>query len=250
MRVRFSGRHPVSKPVRSSCSTLECAMRIVPASDSALFVSFGETISLESHLQIVSLFHGIQQLQDGRIRNLHPAYASLLIDFDPLRISHRQVEELVARLISSAPQSAAQERSPVEIPVCYDPEFAPDLATVAQYSGLSEQEVVSTHSAGDYFVYFLGFSPGFAYLGGLRDKLHVPRLATPRKHVSAGSVGLAGSQTGIYPNDSPGGWQLIGRTPLRMFDPDAHSPSRLQPGDHVRFRRIYRNEFDDLATQQ
>jgi KipI family sensor histidine kinase inhibitor len=105
------------------------------------------------------------------------------------------------------------------------------------------------HSGGDYFVYFLGFTPGFAYLGGLASQLHVPRLARPRKHVAAGSVGLAGGQTGIYPSDSPGGWQLIGRTPLRMFDDSVHPPSRLQPGDRVRFRRVDRSEFDALARQ-
>jgi KipI family sensor histidine kinase inhibitor len=106
------------------------------------------------------------------------------------------------------------------------------------------------HSGGDYFVYFLGFSPGFAYLGGLASELHVPRLITPRKHVHAGSVALAGAQTGIYPNDSPGGWQLIGRTPWRMFDPPVDPPSRLQPGDRVRFRRIGRDEFDRVAREQ
>jgi inhibitor of KinA len=110
--------------------------------------------------------------------------------------------------------------------------------------------VIALHSGGDYFVYFVGFSPGFAYLGGVPRQLHVPRLASPRKHVSAGSVGLAGEQTGIYPHDSPGGWQLIGRTPLRMFVPSADPPSRLQPGDRVRFRRITRDEFGRLANEQ
>jgi KipI family sensor histidine kinase inhibitor len=225
-------------------------MRTIPASDSALFISFGETISLDSHLQVMSLFYAVQQLRDARIRNLHPACASLLIDFDPLCTTHADVEELVRNLISSPVARVAPENPHVEIPVCYDAEFAPDLSTVAQYSGLSEKEVVAKHAAGDYFVYFLGFSPGFAYLGGVPEDLHVPRLATPRKHVSAGSVGLAGGQTGVYPNDSPGGWQLIGRTPMRMFDPSAASPSRLQPQDRVRFRRIDRSEFDLLATQQ
>jgi KipI family sensor histidine kinase inhibitor len=222
-------------------------MRMVAASDSSLFISFGDTISLESHRQVIALFHAIQQLRDLRIRNLHPAYASLLIDFDPLRLTHEEVEDLVGPLLSNPKRPIPADSPLIEIPVCYDSEFAPDLANVAQHCSLSEPQVIAAHCAGSYFVYFLGFSPGFAYLGGVPAELHVPRLSSPRKHVPAGSVGLAGAQTGIYPNDSPGGWQLIGRTPLRMFNSAANPPSRLQPGDHVRFRRIERAEFDKIA---
>ena len=226
-------------------------MRIAPASDSALFVSFGDSISLETHRRVVSLFHAVERLRDPRIRNLHPAYTSLLIDFDPLHLTHEQLESLVAPLILESLPSSLEASGLIEIPVCYDREFAPDLATVAQHSLLSEEQVIATHVDGNYFVYFLGFSPGFGYLGGLASQLQVPRLVTPRKQVNAGSVGIAGAQTGIYPNSSPGGWQLIGRTPLRMFDASAsRRPSRLQPGDRVRFRRIDRGEFDRLARQQ
>jgi KipI family sensor histidine kinase inhibitor len=225
-------------------------MRIEPASDSALFISFGDSISLETHRRVVSLFHAVERVGDPRIRDLHPAYASLLIDFDPLQLTHEQLESLVAPLILESSPSNPEASGLIEIPVCYDREFAPDLATVAQHSSLTEEQVIATHWGGDYFVYFLGFSPGFAYLGGLASQLHVPRLVTPRKQVNAGSVGIAGAQTGIYPNSSPGGWHLIGRTPLRMFDASADPPSRLQPGDRVRFRRIDRGEFDRLARQQ
>ncbi len=225
-------------------------MRIAPASDSALFISFGDSISLETHRRVVSLFHAVERLRDRRIRNLHPAYTSLLIDFDPLHLTHEQLESLVAPLILQSLPSNLESSGLIEIPVCYDREFAPDLAAVAQHSLLTEEQVIATHAGGDYFVYFLGFSPGFAYLGGLAGQLHVPRLVTPRKQVTAGSVGIAGAQTGIYPNSSAGGWQLIGRTPLRMFDASTTPPSRLQPGDHVRFRRIDRGEFDRLARQQ
>jgi KipI family sensor histidine kinase inhibitor len=225
-------------------------MRVTPASDSALFISFGDSISLERHHRVVSLFRAVERLRDPRIRNLHPAYTSLLIDFDPLQLTHEQLESLVAPLILESVPSDLDASGLIQIPVCYDEEFAPDLASVAQQSSLTEEQVITAHSGGDYFVYFLGFSPGFAYLGGLASQLHVPRLATPRKQVSAGSVGIGGAQTGIYPNDSPGGWHLIGRTPLRMFDASANPPSRLQPGDRVRFRRIDRDEFDHLARQQ
>jgi KipI family sensor histidine kinase inhibitor len=222
-------------------------MRITAASDSSLFISFGETISLEAHRQVISLFHAVYALHDSRIRNLHPAYASLLIDFDPLRLTHEELEGLLAPILREPAPSSTPTSTIVEIPVCYDADLAPDLSQVAQHALITEEQVIALHSAGEYFVYFLGFSPGFAYMGGLAPQLQVPRLPTPRKHVSAGSVGVAGQQTGIYPNDSPGGWQIIGRTPLRMFNASGDSPSRLQPGDRVRFRRITRNEFDERA---
>jgi len=225
-------------------------MLIAPASDSSLFIGLGNEISLDAHRQVIALFHAIQKIQDARIRNLHPAYASLLIDFDPFRLTHEELESIVAPLLSR-PLPPRPEPAPVlEIPVCYDGDFAPDLTSVAHHTSLSGEQVIALHSGGDYFVYFVGFSPGFAYLGGVPRQLQVPRLASPRKHVSAGSVGLAGEQTGIYPHDSPGGWQLIGRTPLRMFVPSADPPSRLQLGDRVRFRRITRDEFDRLANEQ
>jgi len=227
-------------------------MRVEAASDSALFISFADSISLETHRRVVALFHAVEGLRDRYpgIRNLHPAYSSLLIDFDPLQLTHEQLESLVAPLIVESVPSNLRRSGLIQIPVCYDREFGPDLATVAQHSSLTEEQVVATHAEGDYFVYFLGFSPGFAYLGGLASQLHVPRLVAPRKQVSAGSVGIGGAQTGIYPNASPGGWQLIGRTPLRMFDAATSPPSLLQPGDGVRFRRIDRFEFDRLAGQQ
>lgn len=227
-------------------------MRVEAASDSALFISFADSISLETHRRVVALFHAVEGLRDRYpgIRNLHPAYSSLLIDFDPLQLTHEQLESLVAPLIVESVPSNLRRSGLIQIPVCYDREFGPDLATVAQHSSLTEEQVVATHAEGDYFVYFLGFSPGFAYLGGLASQLHVPRLVAPRKQVSAGSVGIGGAQTGIYPNPSPGGWQLIGRTPLRMFDAATSPPSLLQPGDGVRFRRIDRFEFDRLAGQQ
>lgn len=225
-------------------------MRVQPASDSALFISFGDVISLEAHHRVISLFHAVERLGDPRIRNLHPAYSSLLIDFNPLRLTHDELEKLLTPLLLESDSSILDKDVPIEIPVCSEPEFAPDLSSVSAQSRLTEEQVIAMHCGGDYYVCFLGFSPGFAYLGGLPSQLQVPRLITPRKHVYAGSVGLAGAQTGIYPNDSPGGWQLIGRTPLRMFDPLINPYSRLQPGNRVRFRRIDRAEFDRVAREQ
>jgi len=225
-------------------------MRITPASDSSLHIGFGDVISLEAHHQVVSAFRALENLHDTRIRNLHPAYTSLLIDFDPLNLTHKELEVMVAPLLSELAPSDYSTPREIEIPVCYEGEFAPDLASVAKMLSLTEEEVIKRHSSGEYFVHFLGFAPGFAYLGGLVPQLHVPRLATPRKHVAAGSVAIAGAQTGIYPNDSPGGWQLIGRTPLQMFDAAIDPPSLTQPGDQVRFRRIDRAEFDRLYRER
>ncbi|HKR84476.1 MAG TPA: 5-oxoprolinase subunit PxpB, partial [Terriglobales bacterium] len=196
------------------------------------------------------LFQALEQRRDPRIQNLHPAYASLLIDFYPLSATPDELESLILSLCSKLEGRQGVTAAAIEIPVCYEAEFAPDLENVAQHLRLSTEEVVTLHAAGEYRVYFLGFSPGFAYLGGLSQALQVPRLETPRTHVRAGSLGLAGEQTGIYPNDSPGGWQLIGRTPQRMFDPSQDSPSRLRPGDRVRFKRISRVEFEQLVRDQ
>jgi KipI family sensor histidine kinase inhibitor len=136
----------------------------------------------------------------------------------------------------------------VAIPVCYDIEFGPDLRDVAQHAGVPVEDVVRLHSLPTYLVYFLGFSPGFSYMGGLPEVLRTPRLPTPRPRIAGGSVGIAGGQTGIYPVDSPGGWRLIGRTPLRMFDPLATPPTRLQPGDRLKFEAIDRAAFEDIES--
>jgi KipI family sensor histidine kinase inhibitor len=223
-------------------------MKIIPASESSLLVVFGDVISTAHHERVIAMFRAFRAEGDLRIRNLHPGYASLLIDFDPLRLSHDELTATVRKL-ADAPQFEINSRSaPVTIPVCYDAEFGPDLMDVAHHAGISVEEVIRLHSSPTYLVCFLGFSPGFAYLGGLPEILYTPRLATPRTLVPGGSVGIAGRQTGIYPVDSPGGWKLIGRTPLPMFDPEAELPTRLQPGDRMRFIPIDRAVFDMMQS--
>lgn len=224
------------------------AMKIIPASDSSVMAVFGTEISPELHARVAALFHALQDGRDVRIRNIHPGYASLLVDFDPLRLSYEELAERI-ELADEGRQHEQHPANTVTIPVCYDAEFGPDLADVAAHHGISAEDVVRLHSSATYLVYFLGFSPGFAYLGGLPQALSTPRLATPRKLVMAGSVGIAGGQTGVYPIDSPGGWRLIGRTPVRMFDPSAGSPTRLQPGDPVRFEEIDRATFEEMRDR-
>jgi inhibitor of KinA len=221
-------------------------VKTIPASDSSLLVVFGNAISPALHQRVMALFHALQSWHDPRIRNLHPGYASLLIDFDPLRLTHDELNSIVQQLAVASDSVVDTRTNVVAIPVCYDIEFGPDLLDVATHTGLSLDEVVRQHSSPTYLVYFLGFSPGFVYLGGLPEALHTPRLETPRPSIVAGSVGIAGSQTGIYPVDSPGGWRLIGRTPVRMFDSEATPPTRLQPGDKLKFSPIDRATFEDL----
>jgi len=234
-----------------SCGERESqAMKIIPASDSSLLVVFGNAISPELHERVIALFHAIQARHDPRIRNFHPGYASLLVDFDPLRLTHDELTSDIQQLASTSDFTADKGSNVVTIPVCYDVEFGPDLLDVAQHAGLPAEEVIRLHSSPTYLVYFLGFSPGFVYLGGLPEILHTPRLATPRPSIAGGSVGIAGSQTGIYPIDSPGGWKLIGRTPVRMFDSEAAPPTRLQPGDRMKFSPIDRGTFDEMMQSR
>ncbi len=226
---------------------MQLAVKVIPASDSSLLINFGDTISPELHVRVIGLFQAIRAKRDTRILNLHPGYTSLLIDFDPLQMTHDELAAMAEESERAAGSEGEARSNIVTVPVCYDTEFGPDLLELANYAKISPDEVVRLHTSATYLVYFLGFSPGFAYMGGLPEKLHMPRLATPRTQVSAGTVGIAGSQTGVYPVDSAGGWRLIGRTPWRMFDPKADPPTRLQPGDRVRFSAIDRATFNIMV---
>jgi KipI family sensor histidine kinase inhibitor len=209
-------------------------VEIRPASDRSLLVSFGDGISLDLHRQVLRLLRALEAVPPG-ILNLHPAFASVLIDFDPRRWNHAGVEDLVSERLAAAESARAPEARTVEIPVRYGGEFGPDLEDIARHTGLAPAEVVRLHSGVCYLVYFLGFSPGFPYLGGMPPELATPRLPAPRKRVPAGSIAIGGSQTGVYPVESPGGWRIIGRTALRLFDPQAVPPALLRAGDSVRF---------------
>ena len=209
-------------------------MEIRPTSDRSLLISFGSAISLETHRQVVRLVRAFEVLPPG-ILNLHPAYASVLIDFDPRRRRYSDVEALVRERMAAAAELAVSDARTIEIPVCYGGAFGPDLEDVARHTGLTAGRVVELHASAQYLVYFLGFSPGFPYLGGLPTELATPRLSAPRKVVPAGSVAIGGSQTGVYPVDSPGGWRIIGRTTLRLFDAATTPPALLRTGDTVRF---------------
>jgi KipI family sensor histidine kinase inhibitor len=209
---------------------------IRPASDRSLLLSFGDEISFDAHLAVARLTRCLLGVRG--ILNLHPAYTSVLVDFDPRLRSHAQVEALVLDRLASHAGEAPPEPRHVEIPVRYGGESGPDLGDVARHTGLTEERVVELHAAAEYLVYFVGFATCFPYLGGLPPELATPRLAAPRKHVPAGSVAIGGAQAGIYPLASPGGWRLIGRTNRKLFDPSASPPPLLRMGDRVRFVQV------------
>jgi inhibitor of KinA len=223
--------------------------RFQTASDQSLLVYFGDRITPGAHQQVMKLLRLLQAEPVAGIRNLHPAYTSLLIDFDALALLQDQLERVLRQYLDRLDQIALPQARQVEIPVCYGGEFGPDLADVAAAHGVTVAQAIEIHASASYEVFFLGFAPGFAYLGGLPEALATPRLAVPRKKVPRGTVGIAGSQTAVYPLETPGGWRLIGRTPLPMFMPDwqtatgAEPMSRLSIGDRVRFVPISQEQF-------
>ena len=203
------------------------------ASDRSLLVSFGPAISPDAQRAVARLTHALLGVRG--ILNLHPAFVSLLIDFDPRLRAHAEIESLVRERMQSASEHDLDPPRLVEIPVRYGGEDGPDLEDVARHAGISPERVIEIHAAARYEVAFVGFSTCFPYLGGLPAEIVTPRLTAPRKHVPAGSVAIGGAQGGVYPLASPGGWRLIGRTPLRLFDPGAEPPALLRMGDQVRF---------------
>ena len=208
-------------------------MRAVDSSDRSLLLVFDGEISLPAHQDVLRLTPLLQFLRG--VTNVHPAYASILIDFDPLAIGRGDLQNAAEDLFAQSLAAPLPEPRMVEIPVAYGGEYGPDLEEVSVLTGHTPDEVIAIHSEAEYLVYFLGFSPGFPYLGGLTESIAVPRLETPRRRVPAGSVAIGGRQTGVYPVASPGGWRIIGRTPLGLFQPDADPPVLLRMGDHVRF---------------
>jgi KipI family sensor histidine kinase inhibitor len=221
--------------------------RFQPASDQSLLVYLGETISLDTHHRVLKLLRLLESQPIPGVRNLHPAYTSLLVVFDALQLRHEDLAQILRGYLARTQETPLPKPRLVEIPVCYGGEFGPDLDNVAHMHELTPAQVIDLHASATYLVYFLGFAPGFAYLGGLPESLVTPRLASPRRAVPAGSVGIAGNQAGVYPFATPGGWQLIGRTPIAMFRPDRSQMNVLSIGDQVRFTPIPPDEFTRLA---
>jgi inhibitor of KinA len=240
-------------------------MEIVPLGDSALIVRVRERFEDAPDQTLNEVLRTFRRLQDAAIPGvieLAPAYTTVAVFFDPIVVANaapkvdqaldwlmERVREVVAADANRGRRvrSTRRDARSIEIPVCYDPEFALDLDHVASQAKLTPKKVVDLHSGPEYRVSCIGFVPGFPFLAGLPKELATPRRPTPRKEIPAGSVGIGGAQTGIYPLRSPGGWNLIGRTPLHLFDPEKTPPAFLRAGDRVRFRAITREEFEALV---
>jgi inhibitor of KinA len=236
-------------------------MEIIPLGDSALMVRVREQFEDAPEETLDDVLRTLQQLRNAAIPGVievAPAYTSVAVFFDPVAVAKARerpgevfgwLKEQILHVVAAGGDRGKRRKTKgtirsVEIPVCYDPEFAPDLDDVARRAGLSTTEVVDLHSTAEYRVACIGFVPGFPFLTGLPKTLATPRRATPRKEIPPGSVGIGGAQTGIYPLRSPGGWNLVGRTPLKLFDPTKNPPALLCAGDCVRFRAITREVFE------
>ena len=224
-------------------------VKILIEGDSSVLIVFGDTISTEINQRITATVKLIKEQRIEGIVDMIPAFASLLINYNPLVISYAALRRRLERILRMEIRSEATVRRVYEIPVCYGGAYGPDLGQIADHAGLTPEEVIDIHTSRDYLIYMLGFLPGFCYLGGLDERIHTPRLSSPRLRIPAGSVGIGGSQTGIYPMDSPGGWQLMGMTPVKTYDPQREVPILVQAGEYIRFVRIDEDEFRAISEQ-
>jgi len=220
------------------------------AGDSGFLVEYGEGIDPEVNARVRSMDMVLASHPLVGVREVIPTYRSLLILYDPLQTDPDQLAQALVGLESRLDKITIPAPDTVEIPVCYGGDHGPDIAHVADANGLAVEDVIRLHSQTVYSIYMIGFTPGFCFLGGLPDKLHTPRLETPRMRVPAGSVGIANAQTGIYPLTSPGGWQLIGRTPLRLFAPEKENPFIYKTGDSIRFVPISPERYSEQVKAE
>ncbi len=220
--------------------------------DTSLIINFKEIIDEEVNKEVIQLFKSLQNASLNFVKDIVPAYASITIHFD-LFIFYQQKKQVDAlsffteeiKRIIEEEKTTPIDPTPnkIKIPVCYSDKFAPDINEISREKKLSANEIIRIHTATTYRVYMIGFLPGFAYMGQVDEKIAMPRKAQPRNVVEAGSVGIAGLQTGIYPFDSPGGWQIIGKTPLKLFNKEKELPVLLKPGDEIQFYSITEDEF-------
>lgn len=216
-------------------------MKIQPYGDSALLVTFEKKIDPEISRQVIGLQRALKD--HAGITYSIPAYQSLTLGFNSTYLNYNGLEKLIQETFEKLNFETTEVGRKITIPVCYQGDFAPDLSEVANITGLSTQQVIALHTSKEYHVYMLGFLAGFAYMGTLAEALKSPRKETPRLKIHEGAVGLAGLQTGIYPAEAPGGWQIIGTTPLKMFDPKKEKPNFIEAGDTIKFRSISEDEY-------
>ena len=224
--------------------------RFLIAGDRAIVVELGDTIEPAINGRVHALLHAVEDDSLAGVTDLVPSYRSLLVNYDPLATSVDDLRSRLGEIHDGLEASAAESARTVLLPTLYGGEHGPDLDFVAEHAGMSTDEVVRTHSSVDYPVYMIGFTPGFPYLGNIPEALATPRLSAPRSSIPAGSVGIAETQTGVYSVDSPGGWRLIGRTPLDLFDARRYPPALLASGDSVRFVPLAdQDDFSEVRSQ-
>lgn len=223
-------------------------MRLLPCGDRAVVAEFGDAVDPAINARVRAFAYSLQQMSHGGVLQVTPTYRSALVEYDPLTLDW----DTLTALLHEADRRTTTLRLPaprrVRVPVCYGGEFGPDLESVCEHTGLSQDQVIARHAGAEYLVYCVGFAAGFPYMGGLDPALVTPRLPAPRTKVPAGAVGIGGQQTGVYPMELPGGWRLIGRSPMRLFDAGRQEPCLLQSGDLVTFVPIDAAEYERVAA--
>ena len=224
-------------------------VRFLLTGDTSLSVEFGDVINEAINHDIRAYKIALEKAGIPGIVETVPTYRSLMVHYDPSVIPYAQIRMKLEQLLDEMGEIEIPPSPVLEIPVLYGGEMGPDLPFVAENAGMSEEEVVKIHSSAEYLIYMLGFTPGFTYLGGMSEKIAAPRLKAPRVKIPAGSVGIAGTQTGVYPIDSPGGWQLIGRTPVKMYDPERETPILPEAGQYIQFFPVTKAEYDAILQE-
>ncbi len=224
-------------------------VRYLVSGDCAVCVEFGNEISPEINRKIRAFKIALEKQKIEGIVETIPTYRSLLVVYKPEVIRFGELTKSFDKVLGSMDSIQIPPPSVIEIPVLYGGEMGPDLDNVASCNGITPEEVIQIHTSRDYLIYMLGFIAGFPYLGGMSKKIATPRLKSPRVKIEGGSVGIAGEQTGIYPVASPGGWQLIGRTPLKLYDAEREEPVLLKAGQYIRFRSVTENEYREIEKQ-
>lgn len=227
-------------------------LEFFPLGDAGIVLKLGDVIDEQTRQKVMAISAYLEQQPLPGMSEYVPGYTTVTIYYDPLawrdplgqELAYDRFQAALENQLRQLSFSAASEQRVVDIPVCYGGQYGPDLQEVSEYHGLTQEEVIQIHSGQAYIVHMIGFAPAFPYLGGLDKRIATPRRSTPRTAIAPGSVGIGGAQTGVYPLESPGGWQIIGRTPERLFRPEEHPPSLLRAGDRVRFVPISAAEYE------
>ncbi len=222
--------------------------RYSPLGDAAVRIAFGDTISTEVNRKIRSFCEWLKNAPPKGVVEWSPSYAAVTVYYQPTETTYHCLVTDLQEIFNKLDEAAIPKARRIIVPVCYGGEFGPDITRVSKHNHLTVEEVIEIHCSGEYLIYMLGFTPGFPYMGGMSKAISTPRLSVPRARVPAGSVGIAGEQTGIYSLTTPGGWQIIGRTPLVLYDGHREQPSLFEAGDYVQFRPIEKLEYEEIAN--